>query len=173
MSLMVRFYTLHEKHSDALLAAAKPEIRGIDTAIFMFKKPLEKQIDHFPNFLREYAVEQQEYAFSGYGFCDLDCLLEEKMGGTLFELGNCDLATKISDARATSVAVFDCKAAKVALAKLTPLALEESAVRRYFQENHPPEDEEPGTEAVLAAFAISKRWLAAVGDNEIGLLMMA
>ncbi|HJV33992.1 hypothetical protein [Geomonas sp.] len=173
MSLIARFYTLHQKYVDALLAAARPEIRGIDTAVFMFKKPMEKVIDHFPNFLSEYAVEQQEYAYSGYGFCDLDALLEEKRGWTLFELGNCELATKISEARATLIAVFDANAAKVALAKLDAIPLDGSEVRKYFQENHPPEDEGPGTEAVLAAFEISKKWLAAVDEKEVGLLLVA
>lgn len=172
MSLLARFYTLHERHSDALLAAARPEIRGIDTAIFMFKKPMEKQIDHFPIFLEEYAVEQEEYAYPGYAFCDLDSLLEQKTGWTLFKLGNCELASKISEARATSIAVFDSDAAKAALANFDEIALDESEVRKYFQENNPPEDEDPGTEAVLAAFQISKKWLAAVGDNEIGLLIV-
>ncbi|GFO54474.1 hypothetical protein GMSM_14810 [Geomonas sp. Red276] len=171
--MIARFFTLHKKYLDALLAAARPEIRGIDTAIFMFKKPMEKQIDHFPDFLSEYAVEQQEYSYSAYGFCDLDSFLEEKRGWTLFELGNCDLAAQIAEARATSIAVFDFDAAKAALAKFNSLALEESEIRNYFQENHPPEDEDPGTEAVLAAFNISKDWLAAVGENEIGLLIVS
>jgi hypothetical protein len=139
----------------------------------MFKKPMEKQIDHFPDFLCEHAVEQQEYPYSGYGFCDLDSFLKETRGWTLFELGSCDLATKISEARATSIAVFDSNAAKVALATLNSTPLEEFEVRNYFQENHPPEDEDPGTEAVLVAFEISKKWLAAVGGDEIGLLIVA
>lgn len=170
--MIARFYALHEKNCEALLAAARPEIRWNDTAIFMFKKPIEKQIDHFPNFLSEYAVEPQEYHYSGYGFCDLDSLLKEKNGWTLFELGNSNLATKISEARATSIAVFNSDAAKAALARLNSTPLEESEVREYFQKHHPPEDEDPGTEAVLSAFKVSKTWLAAVGENEIGLLIL-
>ncbi|MCM0082377.1 hypothetical protein L4X63_12335 [Geomonas sp. Red32] len=172
MGFIAAFYTLHENDSDALLAAAKPDIRWIDTAVFMFKKPMEKEIDHFPNFLRDCAVGQEEYAFSGYGFCDLDSLLERSAGWTLFGLGNCDLANKLSEVRATQIAVFDGNAAKLALSKLNGIALEESQVRKYFQENHPPEDEGPGTEAVLAAYEIGKHWLAAVGDKEIGLLIL-
>ncbi|NQU22458.1 MAG: hypothetical protein HQ567_14370 [Candidatus Nealsonbacteria bacterium] len=171
MSQIATFHTLPEEQSDALLAAATPEIKIIEKRTFLFKKKVEERVDRFWDFLDEHATEQERCQYSGAGFCDLDLALEEK-GCMLLDFGSCDLANKISEARAASTAVFDHHAATAALAKLNEVGLSEGEVRKYYQENNPPEDEDLGTEAVLAAFDISRKWLASVCEREIGLLIV-
>ncbi|GEM_PF-6778217 len=171
MSVLATFYTLPTSQSTALLAAATPETKLIEKKGFLFKRKLEEQIDHFWDFLNRHATEQQSYAFSGTGFCDLDLVLEEK-GCMLFDFGNTELASKLSVIRASSIAVFDAPAAQTVLSKLSDLGLKEAEVRNYYQENHPSEYEDPGTEAVLAAYDLCLTWLSKVGDEDIGILMI-
>lgn len=171
MSQLATFFTLSKIQIDALLVAATPESKVIEKKGFLFKKKVEEQVDHFWDFLKEHAKEQDEYQYSGTGFCDLELVLEEN-GCELSNFGCCDLADKLFKARSTSIEVFDYEAARKALDSMSNINLSEAKVRKYYQENNPPEDEGPGTEAVLAAFDIYKKWLASVADDEIGLLLV-
>ncbi len=173
MSQIATFYTLSRDQSDLLLAAATPETKLVEKRfLYLFKKQVEEQVDHFWDFIEGHAAEQKHYPYSGAGFVQLDLLLEEK-DCMLYDLGQCDFARTISEARGESIGVFGHTEAAATLAKLDEVALSEADVRRYFQEDYPSEDEDLGTEAVLAAFDICKEWMASVGENEIGLLIVS
>ena len=171
MSLIATFHTLPQDSSDALLQAATPEIKVVEKKGLLFKKKVEERVDHFFDFLKEHAAEQDEYPYSGDGFCDLDLVLEDK-GCLLFDAGSCDLASKMSEVRGTSIAVFDRAAAAAALQKLDSVRLTQDELHRFYQEEGRPEDEEAGSEAVLAAFAVARKWLASVAEEQIGLLIV-
>ena len=171
MSLTATFHTLPKDRSDALLRAATPEIKVVGKKGLLFKKKVEERVDHLWDFLKEHAAEQDEYPYSGDGFCDLDLVLEDK-GCTLFDAGSCDLADKMSEARATSIAVFDHAAAAAALRKLDSVRLTQDDLHSFYQEEGRPEDEEPGSKAVLAALATARKWLASVGEEQLGLLIV-
>jgi len=170
MSKIARFYVLPKEKSEELLAAAGPETRTVEKKGFLFTRKVEEQVDGFWDFLTAQASEQEAYSFSGAGFCALDLVLEQN-GFTLFDLGGCSLADAISNIRATSTAVYDHKAATSALARLNAVTLSEADVKKALRGEYPAEEEGPMTAAVMGALDISKKWLATVGAEEIGLLL--
>ena len=171
MSMVATFHTLSKSRLGSLVTFARPQTRVVERRAFLFKRKAVERVDDFWHFLSKHAIEQERFPFSGVAFVNLDLLLEER-GCALVDLGDCDVARKVSNARQTQVAIFDHGTAGVALAKLNQFGLQEAEVRVLCREECPGEDEEEETEAVLAAFDIAKRWLGSVGEAEIGLMMV-
>ncbi|MDH5325475.1 MAG: hypothetical protein OEZ58_14150 [Gammaproteobacteria bacterium] len=90
----------------------------------------------------------------------------------LFDSGIIDLTQKISEARATSIAVFDYSTATTALEKLKEVKLTESETRRYIRDNYSPEDEGLGINAIFAALEVLNNWLKTVSSSEVGLFIV-
>jgi len=171
MSQIASFYTLSADKTHALLEAVAPQKRKVEKRTLIFKRKVEETFDGFWQFLREHAREQKEYGYSADGFLDLELILAEK-GSMIFTFGATELSQQLSDLRRASIAVFDELDAQKALEMLSRVAITEVEVRQYYQENRPPEYEELGTEAVLAAFEQAKKWLSSVQNDEIGILIL-
>jgi hypothetical protein len=170
MSQIASFYTVSADKINALLEAAVPQKREVEKRAFIFKRKV-KVFDGFWEFLAEHACEQEAYGYSADGFLDLELILAEEES-IISGLGDAQLSNQLSSIRKASIAVFDAPAAHKALGMLGRIAITESQVRRYYQQNYPPEYKEPGTEAVLAAYGQVKRWLSAVQGDEIGILIV-
>lgn len=171
MSLIAAFYTLPKTRLGDLLAAATPETLVVEKKGLLFRRKVKQRVDRFYEFLEQHATEQDHFQYSGAAVGDLMLLLDEQ-GCPAFDLALADISDKLSVARDASVVAFDSAAAAAALAALLEVRFDEAEVKRFIQEENLPEDDDLATEAVLAALTLTRKWLAAVAEDEIGLLIV-
>lgn len=171
MSLIASFYTLDQKMSEVLLAAAAPQRQVIEKKILCFTRKIEQTVDVFWDFLREQATPQENSGYSGTGFTDLELVLEAK-GINLYQFGAGEFARKLAAARPAIVAVFDHADALNTLKMLDETTLTRDEARQYSQEDFPNEDDVMVAESILAAYDLFKKWLGSVEESQIGLLMI-
>ena len=169
--MIALFYTIPSEKIQALLEAANPQRRTVQKKFLFFKRDVEETFDGFWDFLKKHANEQEEYGYSGIGFCDLDLVLAER-DRMLFDFGLLEPSQQLSAARNTDMAVFDQQTATAELAMLDSIALTEPEVKQYFRQDGRPDEEGVGTEAVLAAYAQAKKWLSSVHSSEVGILIV-
>jgi hypothetical protein len=171
MSQIASFYTIDKDMSEALLEAAVPQRKVIGKKILFFKRKIEQTVDVFWNFIKAQATPQESFGYSGTGFTDLELLLAEK-GINLYQFGQDEFAGKLSAARPSVVAVFDQAATKKTIKMVAAINITADEARAYSQEQFPEEDDAMVAKSIVAAHDFIKRWLASVGESQIGLLII-
>jgi hypothetical protein len=188
VSQSATFFLLPAKRFDDLVAVAAPQVVTTEVRHFLFLKRVSERIsDEFLPFLREAGRRGERCDFPGSFFLYFDFALEAH-GFTLFQLARADLSEALSQKRVRpqtgsskvpdwikgplrdSVPVFDPSTATQALARLSSISSIETDFRRVAAENFPPDDQEAALSTLQGVFDLTKRWLASVRKEELGLL---
>ncbi|MEP3846007.1 MAG: hypothetical protein ABJM43_11775 [Paracoccaceae bacterium] len=170
MSSIASFHIIPLGKESSLLAASEV-VRNTTTKGFLFfKKESVETVDELWNFLNEFGQKQPAFEFSGYAFNSLELLLEDQKVG-LYQYEKQPTSDAFRNGRDDFGSIFDASGAKQTLSALKGANLSDSAIQEFMQQEYPEEDLADGIEAVRAAADIFERWLEAVQENEIGLLI--
>lgn len=188
VSQSATFFLLPANRFDDLVAVAAPQVVTTAVRHLLFLKRVSESIsDDFMPFLRGAGRRGERCDFPGSFFLYFDFALEAH-GFTLFQLARPDLSEAVSQKRVRpqigsakvpdwikgplrdSVPVFDHLTAAQALARLNSISSIETDLRGVAAENFPPDDQEAAFSTLQGVFELTKRWLASVRKEELGLL---
>ncbi len=161
------FHTVPASKAEALLDAATTKSRVVERRLLMFTWREEQPVEDFEPFIHHQMTEQEAFEYSGLGFVYLEILLRRE-GIELFALGHRESSQMLSEAQDSTIVLFDHRAAREALAMLEPVELDAEEVTAFCTE----EDAQGAVmlaDDVHEALAILKRWLATVGEDELGM----
>lgn len=164
MSSIATFHVLADSLRGELVAAAQGQVRQVERRFLFLRWHVPQRHDGYWDFLRQQATEGEKFEYSGYGFSDLDLMLEELFD----ELAVRELSDVLSKARQAFVTAYDQPSAQRLISSLGSAALTDTSVRKFLsEEGRDPDD---GAPVLLAAAEQAKRWLSQVGSGQLGLL---
>jgi hypothetical protein len=160
MSAIAAFFVLPHDHLDEVVDSAMPRQRG-------WFRPAQ---DKFREVLRAHSRELDDFCRSGWAFASLDIYLRDRYGLAYDDFGDGAASDRLTKARGSSWLVLPTAAIgelRGALDKIEPTARDVSA---FVASEHGPDEADEEAEAVMAALAALKGWLAQAPDGSVGLL---